>query len=166
VKKKITDPGKIDEIDRRLIKLLAEDGRRAVKELSIELNLSVPTVQSRMKRLIEQGVLKIAGLVNASKAGGTLIAIIGIRVEDVSKMARVLDQLAEFKQVSWATAVTGQYDIFAEVIITEGIESIFDFYVEEMSKLDGVTHSESYMITKTKRKWTLLPPDIEGWLQA
>lgn len=162
--KKKNDPGKLDAADRHLIKLLAEDGRRPVRELAQELNLSIPTVQSRLKRLISQEYIRIAGLVNTAKAQGTISAIISIRMEDSSKMANVLEELGKFKQVSWVTAVTGQYDFFAEVILTKGIESIFDFYVEEMSRLDGVATAESFMVTKTKRKWTILPPEIEGWL--
>lgn len=154
----------IDLIDKRLIQLLAENGRKPAKEIATALDISVPTVQSRMKRLLAKGVLKVAGLVNTFKTKGTLTAIIAIRVDDVSRMAKVFDQLGEFDQVVWAAAVTGQYDIFAEVIITEGIEGIFDFYVDEISKLEGVTHSESFMVTKIRHKWTLLPPGLKGWL--
>ena len=159
------DEKKIDSIDRKLIKLLSEDGRRPIKELAGELNLSVPTIQSRIKRLTKDGVLKIAGLVDTRKTQDILTAIIGIRVDDIGKMADVFEQLSKFKQVVWAITVTGQYDIFAEVIITQGIEGIYDFYVEEISKLEGVSHSESFMVTKTKRKWTLLPPDVEDWVK-
>jgi len=155
----------IDQIDRKLIQILAENGRKPTRELADELEVSIPTVQARMKRLIANGILKVAGLLNTFKAKGTLTAIIAIRVDDVSKMARVFEQLGDLDQVVWAAAVTGQYDIFAEVIITEGIEGMFDFYVEEISKLEGVTHSESFMVTKTKRKWTLLPQDLKGWLE-
>jgi len=154
----------IDLIDKRLIQLLAENGRKPAREIATALDVSVPTVQSRMKRLLAKGVLRVAGLVNTFKTKGTLTAIIAIRVDDVSRMAKVFDQLGEFDQVVWAAAVTGQYDIFAEVIITEGIEGIFDFYVDEISKLEGVTHSESFMVTKIRHKWTLLPPDLKGWL--
>jgi Lrp/AsnC family transcriptional regulator for asnA, asnC and gidA len=154
----------VDLIDKRLIQLLAEDGRKPAKEIATVLEVSVPTVQSRMKRLITRGVLKVAGLVNTVKTKGTLTAIIAIRVDDVSKMAKVFDQLGEFEQVVWVAAVTGQYDMFAEVIITDGIEGMFDFYVDEISKLEGVAHSESFMVTKTRRKWTLLPPDLKTWL--
>lgn len=154
----------IDIIDKKLIQLLGENGRKPAKEMAKALDVSIPTVQSRMKRLINSGVLKVAGLVNTFKTKGTLTAIIAIRVDDVSKMAKIFDQLGEFEQVVWVTAVTGQYDMFAEVIIADGIEGIFDFYVDEISKLDGVTHSESFMVTKTRRKWTLLPPDLKGWL--
>jgi Lrp/AsnC family transcriptional regulator for asnA, asnC and gidA len=154
----------IDLIDKRMIQLLAENGRKPAREIATALDISVPTVQSRMKRLLTKGVLKVAGLVNTFKTKGTLTAIIAIRVDDVSRMAKVFDQLGKFDQVVWAAAVTGQYDMFAEIIITEGIEGIFNFYVDEISKLDGVAHSESFMVTRIRRKWTLLPPNLKGWL--
>lgn len=156
--------GDIDTIDKRLIKLLSQDGRMPAKELAQKLDVSAPTVNSRMKGLIKRGILKVAGLVDTFKAKDILVAIIAIRVDDVSKMATIIDQLVEFKQVHWAVAVTGRYDIFAEVIVTEGIEWMFKFYADEMSTLDGVSHSESFMVTNTRRKWTLLPPDIQGWI--
>ena len=156
--------GDIDTIDKRLIKLLSQDGRMPAKELAQKLDVSAPTVNSRMKGLIKRGILKVAGLVDTFKAKDILVAIIAIRVDDASKMATIIDQLMEFKQVHWAVAVTGRYDIFAEVIVTEGIEWMFKFYADEMSTLDGVSHSESFMVTNTRRKWTLLPPDIQGWI--
>ncbi|MBU2511729.1 Lrp/AsnC family transcriptional regulator [bacterium] len=154
----------IDTLDKQLIKLLSLDGRKPAKELAQQLNVSAPTVQSRLKELVKRGVLKVVGLVDPFKVKNVLVAIIAIRVDDVIKMPKIIDQLMEFKQVSWAIAVTGRYDIFAEVIVTEGIEWMFKFYADEMSKLDGVSHSESFMVTQTRRKWTLLPPNIEGWI--
>ena len=154
----------IDSIDKQLIKLLSEDGRMPAKELARKLDVSAPTVNSRMKGLIRRGILKVAGLVDTFKVKDVLVAIIAIRVDDVAKMATIIDQLMEFKQVHWAVAVTGRYDIFAEVVVTEGIEWMFNFYAEEMSKLDGVSHSESFMVTNTRRKWTLLPPEIQNWV--
>jgi Lrp/AsnC family transcriptional regulator, regulator for asnA, asnC and gidA len=156
----------MDAIDKQLIALLARDGRLTVKELARQLVVSVPTIHSRMKALIRRGILKVAGLVDTFQTKDILTAIIAIQVDDVSKMPSILDELMNFKQVHWAVAVTGRYDIFAEVIITEGIEWLFTFYSEQMSKLEGISHSESFLITNTRRKWTLLPPDIEGWVQT
>ena len=158
------DNGKIDIIDRQLIKLLAEDGRMPAKELAKTLKVSAPTIQSRVRSLIERGILKVAGMVDTFKVKNMLVAIIAIRVDDNGKMGQVIDQLMEFENVHWAVAVTGRYDIFAEVIVTEGIEWMFQFYEEEMSKIAGISHAESFMVTNTRRKWTLLPPKIKGWI--
>jgi len=158
------DNKKIDDLDRQLIKLLSVDGRMPAKEIAENLNVSAPTIQSRVRSLIERGILKVAGMVNPFRVKDMLVAIIAIRVDDTQKMGRVIDQLMEFENVAWAIAVTGRYDIFAEVVVTEGIEWMFKFYEDEMSKLEGVSHAESFMVTHTRRKWTLLPPKIKGWI--
>ena len=65
----------------------------------------------------------------------------------------------------WAVAVTGRYDIFVEVIVTEGIEWMFKFFEEQMSKIEGISDFLSFMVTNVRRKWTLLPPIvIKGWI--
>jgi len=104
---------KIDTLDRQLIKLLSVDGRMPAKEIAENLDVSAPTVQSRVRSLIERGILKVAGMVNPFKVKDMLVAIIAIRVDDNGKMGRVIDQLIEFENVAWAIAVTGRYDIFA-----------------------------------------------------
>lgn len=154
----------IDILDRQVIKLLSLDGRMPAKEIAKNLNVSAPTVKSRVRSLIERGILKVAGMVNTFKVKDMLVAIIAIRVDDNGKMGQVIDQLMEFENVHWAVAVTGRYDIFAEIVVTEGIEWMFKFYEEEMSKIDGISHAESFMVTNTRRKWTLLPPQIKGWI--
>ncbi len=155
----------IDTVDRKLIKLLSEDGRMPAKEIAKRLEVSAPTIHSRLTSLIKRGVLKIAGMVNTFKVKDMLIAIIAIRVDDNGKMGEVIEQLMEFDNVHWAVAVTGRYDIFVEVVVTEGIQWMFKFYEEEMSKIDGISHAESFMVTNTRRKWTHLPPHIKGWLK-
>ncbi|MFH1155138.1 MAG: Lrp/AsnC family transcriptional regulator [Pseudomonadota bacterium] len=158
------DPKEIDIIDKQMIKLLSEDGRMPAKDIATRLNVSAPTIHSRLNSLIKRGILKVAGLVDTFKVRNMLVAIIAIRVDDNGKMGQVIDQLMEFDNVHWAVAVTGRYDIFAEVIVTEGIEWMFKFYEEQMSKIDGISHAESFMVTNTRRKWTHLPPQIKGWI--
>lgn len=158
------DDKKIDGLDRHLIKLLSVDGRMPAKEIAENLEVSAPTVQSRIRSLVERGILKVVGMVDTFRVKDTLVAIIAIRVDDNGKMGQVIDQLIEFENVAWAVAVTGRYDIFAQVVVTEGIEWMFKFYEEQMSKIDGISHAESFMVTHARQKWTLLPPNIKGWL--
>ncbi len=158
------DISKIDILDKQVIKLLSSDGRMPAKEIAQKLNVSAPTIKSRVHSLIDRGILKVAGMVDTFKIKNMLVSIIAIRVDDNGKMGQVIDQLMEFENVHWAVAVTGRYDIFVEVVVTEGIEWMFKFYEEEMSKIDHISQAESFMVTKTRRKWTLLPPRIKGWL--
>ncbi len=98
----------IVKIDKQLIMLLSKDGRMPAKALARKLDVSAPTINSRMKGLKKQGIHKFAGLVDTFKAKDMLVAIIAIGVDDVSKMAKIIDQLMEFEQVHWAVSVTGR----------------------------------------------------------
>ncbi len=58
---------KIDTKDNRIIELLEENGRRPHNEIADNLDISEGTVRNRMKKLIDNGLLKIKALVNPNK---------------------------------------------------------------------------------------------------
>src|SRR5215218_6588199 len=51
-------PGLLDDVDRRLLALLASDGRRSYADLAHEVGLSAPSVYARVKKLEDRGVIK------------------------------------------------------------------------------------------------------------
>ena len=60
---------KIDESSIEIIKRL-RDGRASYKKIAEDLSLSENTVRSRVKKLEEQGVLEISGLVDPEALKG------------------------------------------------------------------------------------------------
>ena len=155
--------GNLDSLDKHLIQLLAEDGRMPVKELTERLNVTTSTVHTRIKRLLNKGVLKIAGLVDVFKVEGIITAIVAIRVSDDSEMNRIIDELMSLNKVLWAVAVTGQYDIFAEVAFTKGTSALYSFVTEELPRIGGIRSSESFVVMKSTGRWIQLPRDLDGW---
>ncbi len=150
--------GKLDSTDLAILHHLGEDGRMPVRELAEKLDVSPPTVYSRIKNLLQSEVLKIAGQVDMFKVGQYQSVLVAINIGDDGKMQQVMDALIEFEEVQWAAAVTGRYDVFIELIIKGSMEELFTFYAEKLSKLDDVVDSESFVITKNRNKWSPLPP--------
>ena len=144
---------KFDSTDMSLMRYLCEDGQIPVKELAEKLQLTPPTIYSRIKNMLGSGVLKIAGQVDLFKLGHYQTAIVAINVNDDSKLSTIMDSLDAFEEVQWSVSVTGRYDIFVEVILEENMEALFNFHSKKLSKLDGVVNSESFVIMKTKNKW-------------
>ena len=58
----------IDSLDKTLIGLLGEDGRRSLADLAPRAGVSRPTAASRLTSLVGDGVLRLAGLVDAFQA--------------------------------------------------------------------------------------------------
>ena len=153
----------LDRLDRRLISLLGEDGRMSARILAERLEISQPTVNSRIKSLIREGVLKISGLIDTFKADNFISVIVAIQVADDKQLDEKLEQLARLDEVHCAYAVTGRYDIFVEVVLTEGMDELYRFMTTTLPALGGIRSSESFVVMRTRKKWTLMPRKASGW---
>ncbi len=78
--KTMSNSKKLDAMDKKLISYLSEDGRMPVKELVKKLQITSPTLQVRIKNLLQSGILKIAGVVDIFKTKKLFMAFIAIRV--------------------------------------------------------------------------------------
>ena len=147
----------LDELDKKLVRLLIEDGRMSVGTIAKSLEITPPTVRARIETLVRSGVMRVASLLNAFKTKGLTTALVGIRLEKHEELDSKTEMIAGLSQVHWAAIVTGRYDIFAEVILTDGMLGLYRFLSEELPKLGGISSSESFMVMKSKNKWILLP---------
>jgi len=148
----------LDDLDKKLIRHLSEDGRMPVKNLVEKLNISNPTINTRMKNLINSGALKIGGMVDIFRVKGLIMALVAIGVKDDSRLEETLTKISELEDVHSAYAVTGRYDVFAEVVFHGDIEELYLFMSQSLPSIENIGSSESFVIMKAKKKWVLLPP--------
>lgn len=153
----------LDLLDRRLISLLSDDGRISARVLAERLNVTQPTVNARIKNLIHAGVLRIAGLINTFRADNFITVIVAIQVEDDKQLEEKLEQISRLDEVHCAYVVTGRYDIFVEVVLTEGMDELYRFMSSTLPELGGIRHSESFVVMRASKKWTLMPKKASGW---
>jgi len=146
----------IDALDKKIIQLLTEDGRMSAGKIAEQLNITPPTVRSRIENLITSGFMRIAGLVNAFKAEFLTIAIVGINLEMHQQLDEKIEQISNLSQVHWAAVVTGKYDIIVEIATTEGIRGIYRFLIEDLPRVGGIRSTESFTVMKARNKWLLL----------
>lgn len=84
----------MDDIDRRLIALLAADARLALKELAQAVGLSSPSVSERLRRLEERGIVRAFTVeLDPAALGYTLQAI--VRVRPLPGKLHVVQQMIE-----------------------------------------------------------------------
>jgi len=146
----------MDSLDKKIVQLLTVDGRMSAGKIAEQLNITPPTVRSRIENLIGNGLMRIAGLVNAFKADFLTIAIVGINLEMHQQLDEKIEQISNLSQVHWAAVVTGKYDIIVEIVTTEGIRGIYRFLIEDLPRIGGVRSTESFTVMKAKNKWILL----------
>src|SRR3981081_166564 len=70
-----------DQLDRQIIALLQEDGRRPNTEIGQVLGVTETTVRKRIRRLVSEKLIKVVAVPSPEVVGMTMSAIIGITVD-------------------------------------------------------------------------------------
>lgn len=154
----------LDALDRHLVGLLGEDGRLSLAEAAGRAGVSRPTVAARLRSLAADGILRIAGLVDASRLPGLTTALVGLTV-DKHRLDEKVEQVAALPAVTWAAVVTGRYDIMAEVVTMDGMNGLYDFLNISLREVGGINSSEVFVVMKARNKWLLLPTSLRrSWM--
>ena len=154
---------KLDSFDKALIGLLSEDGRMPIGQLAKQLNVTSPTVRSRLQSLIRSGMIKINCLIDSFYTEEITTALVGINVEIHEQLDEKISQIADLDQVHWAAVVTGRYDIIVEVVLHDGAKDLYRFITEDLPRVGRISSSESFVVMKAKKKLITLPPAMRKW---
>jgi len=147
----------LDAIDNKIVRLLAEDGRMPIGEMSKKLKVTAPTIRTRIKGLEKNGVFKVSGLIDPNKHKEMITALVSMSVRSGGKLDQILDKIAQLPNVAWAGVVTGRYDIIAEVICVAGKDELYRFTTDTILKMGNVIRSETSILMKSRNNWLQLP---------
>ncbi|HWO87684.1 MAG TPA: Lrp/AsnC family transcriptional regulator [Gemmatimonadales bacterium] len=143
---------RLDSTERRMIELLQEDGRLSVAELARELNVTEVTARRKLKRLLNDGVIRVVATVDPFDVGYETPVIIGLKVER-GKLDAVASAISSYPQVRYVGASTGRVDLIVE-IVTRTNQDLADFLMNELQAIDGITDSETNLIVRIyKQTW-------------
>ena len=136
----IADMKNLDEIDLKIIRLLRENGRMSLKELSSEVFLTPPAVAARIEKLGKEGYIKgIHARLNMEKLGYGIKAFILVSVPP-EKSGEFYDFIKQQECVLEGNHITGEYSMLLKVIFRS--TTLLD---EFMGKLQ--------QFGKQKRQW-------------
>jgi DNA-binding Lrp family transcriptional regulator len=134
--------------DEELIALLKVDAREPVAALARKLGLSRTTVQDRLRRLEESGVIAAYSIkLSRDMDQGGMRAFVTLSVEP-RRQVEVGRMLGRFAQIETLHTVSGKFDLIAQVR-TANSEAM-DRLIDEMGQLPGITRIETSVILSTK----------------
>ncbi|MEA2501935.1 MAG: hypothetical protein QOD01_2046, partial [Actinomycetota bacterium] len=106
----------LDSLDRRLIRLLADNPRIGMMELARQLGVARGTVQSRLDKLVESGVVKGFGPdIDPAAMGYEVLAFAMIEIAQ-GRLNDVVDHLRQIPEVLDAYATTGPSDLHCRLV--------------------------------------------------
>lgn len=146
----------LDDLDRKLVAILSEDGRISLKDLAQRINLSSPSVSERLRRLEEKGVIRAFTIdVDPVALGYQLQAIVRIRPlpGKLHIVQRLIEEIPEFSECD---KVTGD-DCFIGRLHLRSIEQLDQILDRIADKAETNTS-----IVKAQPVRRRLPPPCEA----
>ena len=150
----------LDALDYEIIHLLTEDGRMSIGEMAKKLDVTAPTIRSRIKILEEKGLFKVSGLVDPSQNHDMITALVAMNIQSNGQMDKIMTKISQLPNVAWVGVVAGRYDIVAEVVCVEGQDELYQFTTETILQIGNVVRSETFIIMKSRHNWLHLPESV------
>ncbi|MDE2801261.1 MAG: Lrp/AsnC family transcriptional regulator [Chloroflexota bacterium] len=142
----------MDELDRKIIRILQENGRASNARIARDVGVSEGTVRRRLQSLLQDGVIKVVALPDPEVLGYNTEALVGIQV-DPDKIDSVARQLAALRESAWVSVTTGSFDIFSWVTLPSS-EDLGNFLKSEVGTIPGVRRTETFVnLTVLKRNY-------------
>jgi Lrp/AsnC family transcriptional regulator for asnA, asnC and gidA len=137
----------IDNLDKKLVLELQEDGRRSYVELANKLGVTEGTIRNRIKRLLEENMLDITAVPQLDKLGYDFIGIIGMQVQ-LAHLRTVAASLVGHPNVCYLANVTGRYEFIA-VIVARSSKEFADFMENVVSTIPYILRTETFVSLRT-----------------
>jgi len=106
----------LDALDKKILKLIAEDARIPFLEVARACNVSGAAIHQRIQKLHNQGVLKGSQFImDPEKIGYETCAYIGLNLKNPADFDVVVDALRQIPEVVECHYTTGDYDMFIKI---------------------------------------------------
>lgn len=114
----------LDAVDRSILELLREDGRRTIRDIAARVNLTVAPVTRRIARLESLGVIVgYTARINYGSIGTGIEAVTELRFAGDLDLAQIMQFVAKIPEVHEVLTVAGDPDAIVRIRV-DGIDHL------------------------------------------
>jgi DNA-binding Lrp family transcriptional regulator len=150
------DPESIDRLDAALIELLTAEPRVGVLEASRRLRVARGTVQARLDRMRQRGVITGYGPeVDPAALGYAVTAFIALEIRQVGGHDPVAERLATIPEVLEVHTTSGVGDMLCRVVARSNAD--LQRVLDSIVSVEGVVRSSTAISLATQVRYRILP---------
>ena len=138
----------LDTIDMEILKLLQQNARITIKEISEKVHLSTTPVHERIKRMEESGVIRqYVTVLDPAKVKKGLMVIVYVSLRQHSKNAggKFIKTITDMNEVVECLTISGQFDFMLKVV-AENMDDYYDFHVNKLSQVENMGQVQSVFV--------------------
>jgi DNA-binding Lrp family transcriptional regulator len=134
----------LDEVDRRLLWLLARDARVSQRGLARELRMSPPAIGERIARLERTGVVRGYRVDIDWSALGYVTVYLAVTAIQGADQSQVMTALHRLPEVADVLVVTGSMDMLARLRLQDHTH-LRQFLLERVWQIPGIQRTETFL---------------------
>ncbi|RBW42360.1 proline dehydrogenase transcriptional activator [Loktanella sp. D2R18] len=149
----------IDQFDRKILDVLAIEGRVSVTELSRRIGLSKSPTQARLKRLEDSGIIRgYRALFDPIRLGRDHVAFVEVKLSDTRENALAAFNAAVMRvpEIEQCHLIAGAFDYLLKVR-TSGMMGYRAVLAEKISTLPHVANTSTYVAMQAVKEEGLSP---------
>jgi DNA-binding Lrp family transcriptional regulator len=131
----------MDDLDRRILKVLRRDARTPYTEIADRVGTSEGTIRNRVERLSEEGVIERFTVATRT---GNVKAMIEVSVAVDVDSSEVSARMAEWEEVDFVWQVSGEQDIVLVVDCAD--TAAVNELITQARELDEVKRTKTRLI--------------------
>jgi DNA-binding Lrp family transcriptional regulator len=131
----------MDELDRRILKVLRRDARTPYTEIADRVGTSEGTVRNRVERMTEEGIIERFTVATRT---GNVKAMVEVSVAVDVTTGVVSEHVAEWDEVDFVWQVSGEEDVVL-VVDAADTEALNDL-ITRARELDEVVNTKTRLI--------------------
>ncbi|WP_136440970.1 Lrp/AsnC family transcriptional regulator [Pacificoceanicola onchidii] len=138
----------LDGTDRKIVAVLAREGRISNLELADRIGLSPTPCSRRVKRLEEEGVIMGYGArINPAAMGQSISVMVQVRLSQQAPadIDAFMSAVQRLPQITECLLVTGDLDYVLKVQ-TRDVEALRDFVLKELKAIPSVAETSTMLI--------------------
>lgn len=134
---------KIDEIDQKILSLLAQDARMPFLEIARECGVSGAAIQQRVKKLISNGIISGSRmLVKPNALGLSVCAFILVSLSENNKYPEVISALKRVEEIVECHFITGKAALLLKVYCLDN-EHLMDVLLNTLQKIPNIQSTDT-----------------------
>jgi Lrp/AsnC family leucine-responsive transcriptional regulator len=150
---------RLDDIDRKILALLQQDGRMSLADLADKVGLSPSPCLRRVRIMEKAGIIaRYVAVLNQQSVGLPVSVFISIKLESQREDALIKfgKAIARWPEVLECYLMTGPRDYLLRVVVAD-LAAYEQFLKQKLTRLDGIASIESSFALEQVKYTNVLP---------
>ncbi|RRJ88627.1 Lrp/AsnC family transcriptional regulator [Gulosibacter macacae] len=146
----------MDRLDFRIVELFSNDPGTSVLQAARELGIARPTVQARLTRMREAGILvDILPKLEAEPMGYPVRAITTLQIDQRIGTEQLHEQLLSIPEVIDCATIAGQWDVMLRIVARSNAD--LQRVIERIARLESVSRTSTSIVLQDLARNRHLP---------